>query len=367
MTVRKPHRGPDKRGGAPARAHGRRIAHVVAASLLLCAVASCKKEETAAAPDAAAKPDLATVTIAPKTARREQAWDGVIEAVNESTMSAQTSGRVLELPFDVNDYVPEGSLIVRLTDVEQQAALRQAQAGADEAEAQYTRIEELYKKKVVAKASLDQARTRRESAIAALHTAQQQLEYTTVKAPYAGYVTKRFVRIGEEVQPGNPLISGISLNQLRVAVEIPQSAADAIRSFAAADVLLDPASDKRVTATGITVFPYADPQTHSFTVRVALPEENLGLYPGMTVKVLFAIGETERLLVPVSALVNRSEFSGIYVVGKDHVTLRQLRLGHRYGEEIEVLAGLASGEEIASDPATAASYVAERHKEGRAP
>lgn len=364
MTVRNPH----KRAGAAATAMGRRLAHVLAACLIVCAAASCKqKEDASAAAGATAKPDLQTVAVAPKTARREQAWDGVIEAVNEGTMSAQTSGRVVELPFDVNDYVPEGALIVRLTDVEQQAAVRQAQASADEADAQYTRIEELYNKKVVAKASLDQARTRRESATAALHTAQQQLEYTTVKAPYAGYVTKRYVRIGEEVQPGNPLITGISLNQLRVAVEIPQSAAEAIRSFAAADVLLDPASDTRVAATGITVFPYADPQTHSFTVRVALPEENLGLYPGMTVKVLFAIGEAERLLVPVSTLVSRSEFSGVYVVGADHVTLRQLRLGHRYGDEIEVLAGLARGEEIASDPATAASYVAERHKEGRAP
>ena len=332
---------------------------------MLCTAVACEKETaTQPAPDAAAAPDLQRVTIALKTARREQAWDGVIEAVNEGTMSAQTSGRVLELPFDVNDFVTEGALIVRLTDIEQQAALRQAQAAADEADAQYKRIDQLYAKKVVSKASLDQARTRRESTIAALHTAQQQVDYTMVKAPYSGYVTRRFVRIGEEVQPGNPLITGISLDQLRVAVEIPQSAADAIRTFNAADILVGPESEKRVTATGVTVFPYADPQTHSFTVRVALPEENFGLYPGMTVKVLFEIGNAERLLVPIHALVSRSEFSGIYVVRDKTVSLRQLRLGHRYGDEVEVLAGLEVGESIATDPAAAARFVAARHEQG---
>lgn len=347
---------------ATARRHSG-AARVALAALILIGLTACeKKAASETAPDGGAAPELAQMTIALETARREQTWDGVIEAVNEATMSAQTTGRVLELPYDVNDFVPAGALVVRLTDVEQQAAVRQAKANAEEAQSHYERVQQLYEKKVAAKATLDQARTQHEAAQAALRTAERQLEYTVGKAPYAGYVTKRFVRVGEEVQPGQPMIGGISLDALRVAVEIPQSAADAIRKFKAADVLLDAASDTRIGATAITIFPYADPQTHSFTVRVTLPQETPDLYPGMTVKVLFQIGEAERLLVPHDALVQRAEFSGIYVIAGNEVPLRQLRLGHRFGDKVEALAGLDPGETIATDPAAAAAYVAARQK-----
>jgi RND family efflux transporter MFP subunit len=304
---------------------------------------------------------FAVITLKPETTRSEQIWDGVVEAVNEATMSAQTSGRVLEIPFDVNDYVPEGSLIIKLTDVEQQAALRQAQATYSAAQSNYDRIAQLYSRQTVAKAAMDNARERRDTAEAALRTAQQQLDYTEIKAPYAGYVTKRFVQVGEEVRPGEPLISGISLNALRIAVQIPQTAAAAVRKYNAADVILDQATGKRVSAAKVTVFPFADPQTHSFNVRLELPEVDTGLYPGMTVKCAFEVGEASKLLVPASALVQRSEVSGVYVVNGDQVGLRQLRLGHRYGDRVEVLAGLSGGEQIAADPIAAALYVAQHH------
>src|SRR3546814_15953581 len=70
----------------------------------------------------------------------------------------------------------------------------------------------------------------------------------------------------------------------------------------------------------------------------------------MTVKAAFVIGAAERLLVPLSALVRRSEIAGVYVLGEHGPQLRQVRLGHRYGERVEVLAGLSAGERIALDP-----------------
>src|SRR5574337_306855 len=87
-----------------------------------------------------------------------------------------------------------------------------------------------------------------------------------------------------------------------------------------------------------------------------------GLHPGMTVKVAFEVGAATRLLVPVSALIRRGELSAVYVVGADHsVGLRQLRLGHRFGDKVEVLAGLAPGDRVARDPEAAALYLVKRH------
>lgn len=320
-------------------------------------------------------PELTTLTIAPERVARERVWDGVVEAVNQATLSAQTSGRVLELPFDVDDYVTAGAVVVRFTDVEQQSASRQAQAqlraaeaAAREAEAEYTRIADIYQRKLVARAQLDQATAKRDSARAALEAARagvsgagEQVDYTVIKAPFTGIVTARHVQVGETVRPGQQLISGLSLGQLRLAVEIPQSDITAIREHKQASVLLGGDGGRRVAAREVIVFPYADAQSHSFKVRVELPEEDTGLHPGMTAKVAFVVGETERVLVPRSALVQRSEVNAVYVVDSERVSLRQVRLGHRFGERVEVLSGLKAGERIATDSlAAAAALVASR-------
>ncbi|MDP1697802.1 MAG: efflux RND transporter periplasmic adaptor subunit [Xanthomonadaceae bacterium] len=328
---------------------------------LLWALAGCGSTAPEI-PVATASPALAELTVQPETAPRERIWDGVVEAVNQATLSAQTGGRVLELPYDVNDYVPAGAVVVRFTAVEQQSGQRRAQAGlaaaqaaATEAEANYQRIAEVFAKKLVARAQLDQATAQRDAARAALESARaavreagEQVDYTVIRAPYSGILTQRHVELGETVRPGQPLVSGLSLNQLRVNVEIPQSDMLAVREHDKASVLL--ADGKRLAAERMVVFPFADPASHSFKVRLELPDAETGLQPGMTVKAAFVIGAAERLLLPLSALVRRSEISGVYVLGEHGPQLRQLRLGHRYGERVEVLAGLDAGERIALDP-----------------
>ena len=344
----------------------------------LAGLAACSGRPAAetAQPPAA----LAAVAVHVEQAPREQIWDGVVEAVHQATVSAQTAGRVIELPYDVNDTVPEGAVIVRFTDVEQksarnaaQAQIASAQATYNEALASYQRFAAVYTKGYVAKAQLDQERARRDTAQAALQSARsqlnqvgQQLDYTVLRAPYAGIVTHRYVQVGEAVQSGQPLIAGVSLRDLRVNVQVPQSAIEAIRAFHAADVLLDADSGRRVTAGKVIVFPYADPDTHTFSVRLELPGDDTGLYPGMTVKVAFVTGKIRQLLVPAAALVQRGELLGVYVLGEHDVALRQLRAGHRYGDRVEVLAGLDDGERIATDPAAAARWLTE-HQRGVKP
>ncbi|MGE3731604.1 MAG: efflux RND transporter periplasmic adaptor subunit, partial [Lysobacterales bacterium] len=336
--------------------------HWPLASLLLALMLAACGEQAPAPMPATAGAALDALAIQPESAPRERIWDGVVEAVNQATLSAQTGGRVLELPYDVNDYVPAGAVVVRFTAVEQQsgqrraqAALAAAQASATEAEANYRRIAEVFVKKLVARAQLDQATAQRDAARAALESARaavreagEQVDYTVIRAPYSGILTERHVELGETVRPGQPLVSGLSLNQLRVNVEIPQSDMLTVREHGEASVLL--ADGKRLAAERMVVFPFADPASHSFKVRLELADAETGLQPGMTVKAAFVIGAAERLLLPLSALVRRSEIAGVYVLGEHGPQLRQVRLGHRFGERVEVLAGLAAGERIAADP-----------------
>jgi RND family efflux transporter MFP subunit len=344
------------------------------AALLAAALAGCGKAP-APAPAAEKPPALASVTVQRERVPLERVWDGVVEAVNQATLSAQTSGRVVELPYDVDDYVPAGAVVVRFTDVEQQsvrkradAQLAAAEAANRNAEANYARIAEIYARKLVAKADLDQATARRDDSRAALDAAHaavrdagQQVDYTVIRAPYSGIVTQRHVQVGESVRPGQLLISGLSLGQLRVNVNIPQSDIAAIRAHKQAAVILDEAGDRRVAAKNVVLFPYADPQTHSFKVRLELPEQETGLNPGMTVKAAFVVGDAERLLVPLGALVQRSEVSGIYVIDAGGVSLHQVRLGHRFGDRIEVLSGIDAGARVATDPVEAGLAAATAH------
>jgi len=323
-----------------------------------------------AAPGVAAVP-FETVVATLEDAARERVWDGRVEAVNQATVSAQTSGRIAELPFDVNDYVEAGAVLMRFTDTEQKAALAQAEAALQEATArlaeanqEFERFSKMIENNSVSRAAFDQSRANRDAARARLNAARsgvegakEQLEYTVIRAPYAGIVSKRHVELGELVSPGQPVISGLSLQSLRVNVDVPQSMFHAIRTIGKAFVYVD---DERIAAESLTFFPVADAEANTFRVRVNLPDGAATLYPGMFVKVGFVVGETHRLLVPVEAVVRRSELSGVYVTDGEAVSLRQVRLGRRYGDSIEVLSGLSEGEAVATDPVAAGIWLKEQ-------
>jgi RND family efflux transporter MFP subunit len=308
-------------------------------------------------------------TVEKAQAPLERIHDGTVEAVNQATMSAQTSGRIAEVFFDVDDYVQPGQPIIRFTDTEQQAGLRQAEAALKEALArqkqakdEYRRKNELYQSGSSSQREYDEAVAARDAAAArvtaarsSVDAAKQQLEYTLVRAPYAGIVTARHVEVGEAVTVGQPLMSGLSLEALRVVVDLPQQVAAKVRQYRSATVFTD---EGRVTAAGITVFPFADSASNTFTVRLELPPGQFALYPGMFVKAAFVIGDASRLLIPGRALVRRSEVSGVYVVtDMGTVRFRQVRAGSRFDDRVEILAGLVEGERVALDPVQAGIYL----------
>ena len=320
---------------------------------------------------------LAVARVQRQTLATEQMMDGVVEAVQQSTVSAQTAGRVEEILVDVNDYVPPGAPIIRIRNIEQraglnqaQAHLREAQARFQEAEADYNRTRRVYEKRVVTKAqmdaataSLDAAKARLEVAQAGVAQAKESLGYTTIHAPYGGVVLQRHVQVGEAVQPGTPLMSGFSLDELRVLANVPQRLIVPVRQYRHARVVL-PQGEHSIAATKLTFFPYADPQSNGFKVRIDLPKKTTGLYPGMFVKTAFQVGTVSGLIIPKSALVQRGEVSGVYVVQDRQVSLRHVRPGQTAGDTVTILAGLEAGEHVALDPIQAGAYLKNQQQTG---
>ncbi len=336
------------------------------AVLALALVACGGKQPPVGASNA---PALANTVIQPVRMPLERWVDGTIEAVNQATVSAQTSGRIAEILYDVNDVVPAGAVIMRLWGTEQRAGLQGAEAALTEARARnaeaatnYQRIADMYQRRVVSKAQLDQATANRDAAAArlaaaeaGLTTAREGVGYTEVRAPYGGVVTKRLVEVGESVSPGTPLMTGLSLKDLRVNTYVPQSIVMEVRRLKKAAVYV---GDQRIEATKITIFPEAATPSSTFRARLDLPSGALDLAPGMYVKVGLVIGEADRLMVPASALVERSEVTGLYVIDpKGNLSFRYVRPGHRFGDNVEILAGLVAGEQIALDPIAASARV----------
>jgi RND family efflux transporter MFP subunit len=352
------------------------IVPVVAALLL----GACGSEP--AAPNQQPLPELETITVQAGDGLRGRSWDGVVEAVQQATLDAQTAGRVTVVNVDVNDAVGAGQVLLRLTAVEQQAGantaraqLQAAEALAAEAESNYRRYAALAEGQFVSRAQIDQARAARDSAVAARNAARAQLAqagqqagYTVVRAPFAGIVSARLVEPGEAVVPGQPLLSVHAPGALRIEVQVPQSEAAAIREAGHALVVVG--DGRSVEATSVTVFPAADPATHSVGVRVHLPDLANPPVPGTTAKVVFPLagdGSAPAVRVPGTALVQRGEVSGVYVLAGSRLSLRQVRLGQRLGDEVEVIAGLAAGEQVATDPVAALrALVAQRETGGNA-
>lgn len=300
----------------------------------------------------------------------ERMVDGTIEAANQATVSAQTSGRVAEILYDVNDVVPAGAVVIRLKGTGQRAGLHGAEAAVTEAKARnseaatnYQRIAELYQRHVVTKAQLDQATANRDAAAARLAaaeagrtTAHEGVDYTEIRAPYGGVVTKRLVEVGESVSPGTPLMTGLSLRDLRVNTNVPESIVMQVRRLNEAVVYL---GNQRTAATKITIFPEAATPSSTFRARLDLPAGALNLSPGMYVKVGLVIGEADQILIPASAVIERSEVTGVYVIdAKGQLSLRYVRRGHQFGDKLEILSGIAPGERIALDPIAASAQVA---------
>ncbi len=341
---------------------------------------------------------FATATVELREVDQTYAAEATVEAVKQSSVAAQISGRVVEVNFDAGDAVKKGQVLVRIDEREaghavagSEAAVAQARASLQNARLNYDRTKQLLAQKFVSQAALDKAQTEFKLAEAQLAAAQANAGqaatakgYTAVVAPYSGVVAARHVELGEMASPGKLLMTGFDPKDLRVVASIPQYKLAEVSRASRAQVefpslnkcpkgLRSTTSQETgscgvvwITAKAVTILPAADARTHTTRVRLDLPEDVRDVYPGMFARAHFAVGRAKKLLVPVAAVVRRSEVTAAYVVdAKGNVALRQIRLGEPAADAmIEVLAGLSAGETVALEPVKAGMFLkAARSKE----
>ena len=308
-----------------------------------------------------------TLTVHRSESGGQYIADGVVEAVRQSVLSAQTAGRIVERPVEAGAVVKRGSLLVRIDDREAaqaESAKRAEQAAAEaqlaNAQAELERTKQLFQKSLVGQAALDRAETAQRAALAQVRAlsastdvSTTQRSFTRVLAPYDGLVSAVQVQVGDMAVPGKPLLTVYDPSAMRVIASLPVAQLSQWQREQPVTVTLAQQTLTLAT-TAITVLPVTDPNAQQVQVRLDLPQAPTGLMPGMFAKVLFPIGSRPQLRIPHSAVIQRGELSAVYVLNtQNKYSLRQVRLGVRSGDQVEVVAGLSDGEQIALDPVTA--------------
>ena len=330
--------------------------------------AGCGKEPPTAAATTTPPVALKTGLVELREVDLTYTAEAVVEAVRQSTVAAQMAGRIIELRFDVGDYVKQGAVIARIDEraatqavAASEAQVVEAQAALANARSQFERSKVLVAQKFLSSAALDKveadykaAQARVTALLAGAGQAATERSFATIVAPYSGVVSARHVELGEMATPGKPLMTGFDPSTLRVVANVPQTQIASIQAGARARIEI-PSTNKWLDVKGITLVPAADPRTHTTRVRLDLKAESRDLYPGIFARAHFSIGRATRLLAPPQAIIRRSEVTAVYVIddrGAPH--LRQVRLGVIADDRsIEVLAGLKPGERVAIEPIAA--------------
>ena len=300
-------------------------------------------------------------------------FDGVVEAVRQSTLSAQVPGAIVALSVKAGDHVKAGQELVR---IDARAASQNAAASAAQVEAaranlnvsskEYERQKQLYQKQYISQAALDRAQAQWQAAQAQVQALQAQSDaahtqsrFFVISAPYAGLVSEVPVALGDMAMPGAPLLVMYDPAALRVSAPVPANAATSAIQFEIPGLV--PALGL-MAPKSVALLPTVDAATHTAQLRLTLPDSLKGATPGMFARVWLAVSAaaqpasaTERLYVPVASVVRRAEMTGLYVVNEQgRPALRQVRLGRVQGERVEVLSGVEKNEKVASDPQAAA-------------
>lgn len=298
------------------------------------------------------------------------AFDGVVQALRQTTVTAQVAGAIIDLPVRAGDKVSAGQVLARLdaraadqTAVAGAAQLQAARAAEAEAAKDLARQRQLFEKHYISRSALDRAEARHatlQAAAAAQRAAagaaRTQSGYYQITAPYDAIIADVPVALGDMAMPGRPLLSLYDPQALRVSVNVPHTAATRMVSGAMPTLTLSADTTQPVTPVRMQWLPVADPRTHSVELRLDLPPGLPGVVPGAFARAwLPTTAGMPRLSVPATAIVRRAELDAVYVLdADDRPRLRQVRLGRRSGDAVEVLSGLASDERVALEPAAAA-------------
>ena len=282
---------------------------------------------------------------------------GRVRAAKRSELSFKVSGPLEKLPIDEGQVVKKGDLIAQIQPRDFQTAISEAKARELEAEQQYQRYKELYAKRQVSKADFDRYRASRDVARARMEDAQNALKDTTLVAPFAGVIAKRYVENFEKVQEKQPIAYLQLIDQLEILIDVPELLMAQFRNRSGAEVIaeFDAAAGNKYPLAIKEFSTDADPATQTYQVVLIMDQpEEANILPGMTAKVTASAGEGDAvgsaIIIPAIAVLNDADNQDyVWQFDQQSETVKKVlvQIGSLQGSKnVMITEGLQGGEEI---------------------
>jgi RND family efflux transporter MFP subunit len=307
-------------------------------------------------------------TTLPKTGGAGQtlALPGTLQGFVQAPVAARAAGYVRRWNKDIGARVEKGEVLAEIESPEIDQQLSQAIAARDQTAASLglatstvERWEGLRKKDVVSQQDLDEKRSSAAQAKANLAAADANVQrlrqlqgFKSVVAPFAGVITKRNIDVGDLIDlSGKPLFTLSQTDPLRVYVNVPQSYAQLVKTGQAVVVTQGELRGQSFKGTVARTSASIDTATRTMQIEVALPNKEGVLLPGAYVQVSLPLQAGKTMLVPNNALLFRGEGTRVAVVDTSgRVNLRTVALGRNYGENVELLDGIAETDRLVLNP-----------------
>ncbi len=314
------------------------------AGLVLLA-AGCHRHE----PSPAAKTPLAAAPVKVQTVQslRRAATEEVVGTVRPrlsallSTKLSGTIGQMLAVPGQA---VKAGQLLVEIDSREIQARLEQATATRDQTQKDLQRFKTLLAQNALTQQEFDAAQSRARVAEAAVKEAETMLTYTRVVAPFDGVVTAKRAEAGDLSTPGLTLVEVEDPRTLRLEADVPEGLVGSLQPQQKLTVRV-PAAQAIMEGLVGEIAPAADPLSRTVRVKLDLPETR-GVRSGQFGRVAVPVAEVNAIRVPAGAVVVRGQMELAFVVDHERAQMRLVKTGKHLGQEVEVVSGLNSGEQI---------------------
>jgi RND family efflux transporter MFP subunit len=275
---------------------------------------------------------------------------GSIEAVDKSELGFLVGGRVLSVDAEDGAEVAAGQVLARLDPADYQHALEIAEARLAEVSARHVRLSRLHELGSLTATDFDKIESGLKEARNAAELARRQLGYTELKAPFAGRVVRRGIAVGQAVIPAQPLMTVLAPAPVWASVGVAEAQAASVRVGCATTVLVAAEGARVYEGPVSQVFPQADPLSRSFTVKVLLDNADRSLRPGNVVTAHILTGERRKAVLLPPQVVQKHPDGSLFVWLVDPrqggLVRRQVDCGALVGSEVEVVSGLAAGDQV---------------------
>lgn len=291
-----------------------------------------------------------TIHISPDTFDDYIRVSGIVEAIEDATISSENSGRILTIR-QRGEHVREGEIIANMDDRLSRAQFEAAQTNFELADDTYERLRSLYEEEIISTQDYRSARAQRDQARAQMNQAEKQLRDTHIEAPFTGRVEERFVSTGELINPGMPVIRLVNTEVVRITAGVPERYAGQITEGSPVIINLRAGNgvvlDSEITFAGNVI----DSATRTLPVEIELSNTDGIIKPEMVVDIQVKRESIENaIIVPRTAIVRDETGTNLFVAKNENgvkvAELLPVTTGFSSGPIIEILEGLRDGDEV---------------------